>query len=88
MAELYSKRKWLAQAAGESALLVTSKAFEGEGAFANVVLPLLTPLLKGKDGSTLQVGPLSQGTLHYLRCRLPRVALVLTVKFFAAARKN
>lgn len=75
MAELYSKRKWLAQAAGETALLVTSKAFEGEGAFANVVLPLLTPLLKEKDGSTLQVGPLSQApcTIYSVACCVLRL---------------
>ena len=55
VAELYSKRKWLGQATGEAALLVTSKAFQGEGEFARTALPLLVPLLKGKDGSNLQV---------------------------------
>ena len=55
MAELYTKRKWLGQATGEAALLVTSKAFKGEGEFARTALPLLVPLLKGKDGSSLQV---------------------------------
>lgn len=55
VSELYTRRKWIGQAAGEAALLVTSKAFEGEGEFLRMVLPLLTPLLKGKDGSTLQV---------------------------------
>lgn len=55
VSELYTKRKWIGQAAGEAALLVTSKAFKGEGEFLRVVLPLMVPLLKGKDGSTLQV---------------------------------
>lgn len=55
MSELYTRRKWIGQAAGEAALLVTSKAFEGEGEFLGMVLPLLAPLLKAKDGTTLQV---------------------------------
>lgn len=55
VSELYTRRKWLGQAAGEAALLVVSKAFHGEGEFSHVVLPLLVPLLKGKDGSNLQV---------------------------------
>lgn len=53
--ELYTRRKWIGQATGEAALLVTSKAFTGEGEFLRAALPLLAPLLKGKDGSNLQV---------------------------------
>lgn len=55
VSELYPKRKWLGQAAGEACLLVISKAFEGEGEFATVALPLLAPLFKGRDGETLEV---------------------------------
>ncbi|CAM9374006.1 unnamed protein product, partial [Laminaria digitata] len=63
VAELYTKRKWLGQATGEAALLVTSKAFKGEGEFARTALPLLMPLLKGKDGSNLQVPDLTPDQL-------------------------
>ncbi|CAM9169353.1 unnamed protein product [Ectocarpus sp. 12 AP-2014] len=63
VSELYTKRKWIGQAAGEAALLVTSKAFEGEGEFLRVVLPLMVPLLKGKDGGTLQLADLSSDQL-------------------------
>ncbi|CAM9621337.1 unnamed protein product [Scytosiphon promiscuus] len=63
VAELYTRRKWIGQAAGEAALLVTSKAFEGEGEFLGMALPLLAPLLKGKDGSTLQIVDLSPDQL-------------------------
>lgn len=55
VSELYPRRKWLGQAAGEACLLVTSKAFEGEGEFAGVALPLLAPLFKRKDGVALEV---------------------------------
>eukprot|EP00903_Cladosiphon_okamuranus_P021832 g20075.t1 len=63
VSELYTRRKWIGQAAGEAALLVASKAFEGQGEFARAVLPLLVPLLKGKDGSTLQVADLTPDQL-------------------------
>ncbi|CAM9220010.1 unnamed protein product, partial [Sphacelaria rigidula] len=57
VSELYPRRKWLGQAAGEACLLVTSKAFEGEGEFAGVALPLLAPLFKRKDGVALEQMP-------------------------------
>lgn len=55
VSELYGKRKWLGQAAGEACLQVTSAAFGGDGEFTDVALPLLAPLLRGKDGSVLEV---------------------------------
>lgn len=60
-AELYVKRKWLAQAAGEVAILVASKAFMGQGEFEASLLPVVVPLLKGKDGRSLQVCSMSVG---------------------------
>lgn len=55
VAELFNKRKWLGQAAGEATLLVLSKAFLVKGEFATMALPLVVPLLKGKDKGNLQV---------------------------------